>query len=96
MVGQCTQRIKQERTEPQLGQCGGGLVAELRQPQRSHESEQAAVRHGAGIVGGVGLAAKGESHWLRRGCAGEVIAAVPGADKGQCQQKNKRNTDPEV
>ena len=93
MVGQGAHTIKIQAHKAELGQRGRGFVAELRQSQTGDKGQQGAICHGARIVVGLGLAAKGKGHGLGLRAFGQIVGAVPGCRHGQRQQQSKRYAD---
>ena len=60
-------------------------------PERGHQRQHGAVGDGAGVVDGLGLAAEGKGHRLRRVGARQVVGGVPGQHQDQHQQQREGN-----
>ena len=80
----------------QLNKGGRGFMRELRQPQRGHQRQQAAICQRAGVVDGVGLPPESEGHRLCIGLPRQVVHGVPRARQGGGQHGDERQAHGEV
>ena len=75
-----------------LCQIARGFVRKLCQTQAGNQGQQGAIGDGAGVVRGLGLAAKGKRHRLGTRTARQVVNAVPGCCQRQHQQRHERQS----
>jgi hypothetical protein len=92
VVGQGGHGKEDQRGACKLHQIARGFVRKLCQTQAGNQGQQGAIGDGAGIVRGLGLAAKGKRHRLGTRTARQVVNAVPGCCQRQHQQRHERQS----
>ena len=91
-VGRARNGVEHQCSTTQLCQVSGDFMRQLGQAQAGNQRQQAAIGHGACVIGGLGFATKGKCHGLCTWAARQVVHGVPGCHQGQGQQHRKGNT----
>ena len=91
-VGRARNGVEHQRGTTQLCQVRRDFMRQLGQAQAGNQRQQAAIGHGACVIGGLGFATKGKCHGLCTWAARQVVHGVPGCHQGQGQQHRKGNT----